>query len=120
MNSTSNRSTVIGPPGTGKTENLITVATAAVLMYQPNRVGYFSFTRQAANEARTRMRNNKGLAFFRTLHSLAFLQLGLSRGRIMNGQAMANFAEENHFELTRRTTDLYSDYDWPTITDHDR
>tara|TARA_S200002703_G_scaffold12173_1_gene10847 strand:- start:3580 stop:4998 length:1419 start_codon:yes stop_codon:yes gene_type:complete len=76
---------VFGPPGTGKTTYLIDIAKKYLEEGTPlNRIGYFAFTRKAANEAKNRMPfDNKKLTYFQTLHSLAFHTLGLSEDNIM-------------------------------------
>jgi superfamily I DNA/RNA helicase len=81
---------VIGPPGTGKTEKLIRRAMAYIRVGTPvNKIGYFAFTRKAANEARDRMLKKnpqykkKQLKYFQTLHSLAFHSLGLREENVM-------------------------------------
>jgi superfamily I DNA/RNA helicase len=73
------RNLIFGPPGTGKTTYLINllkeVAEAKIPM---NEVGYFSFTKAAAVEARNRAKKqfprieNKHFEYFSTLHSLCF------------------------------------------------
>ena len=72
--------------GTGKTEYLLRkVEKKLEEGVKPNRIGYFAYTVKAANEARTRAINKftnldkKDFIYFRTLHSLAFKQLGLSK-----------------------------------------
>jgi len=46
---------VIGPPGTGKTRSLLqTVQKAIDEGISLDNIGYFAFTRKAANEARNR------------------------------------------------------------------
>jgi DNA helicase-2/ATP-dependent DNA helicase PcrA len=55
---------------------------------RPERIGFISFTRKAVNEARDRaiLRFNLGpdrFPYFRTLHSLAFRQMGLTRSDVM-------------------------------------
>jgi len=77
---------VFGPPGTGKTTHLINIAKEYVKDHEIplHRVGYFAFTRKAANEAKERMPyDNKKLPHFQTLHSLAFHTLGLSEDNVM-------------------------------------
>ena len=68
---------VVGPPGTGKTRRLLNevqIRKERLL----NRIGYFAFTRKAANEARDRFLKvkteltKKDIKYFQTLHSLAF------------------------------------------------
>ena len=64
-----------GPPGTGKTYRLISRAKAYVRKYKIplDRIGYFAFTKKAADEAKVRMPfENKKLRYFKTLHALAF------------------------------------------------
>jgi superfamily I DNA/RNA helicase len=75
-----------GPPGTGKTFRLIRRARAYVRKYKIplNRIGYFAFTKKAADEAKTRMPfEDKKLTYFRTLHSLAFECLDMDKEDIM-------------------------------------
>ena len=75
-----------GPPGTGKTFRLIRRARAYVRKYKIplNRIGYFAFTKKAADEAKTRMPfEDKKLTYFRTLHSLAFECLEMDKEDIM-------------------------------------
>jgi DNA helicase-2/ATP-dependent DNA helicase PcrA len=81
---------VLGPPGTGKTRRLLNEVDNYLSKGVPlNKIGYFAFTRKAANEARERFLNlNKDLVktdvkFFQTLHSLAFHSLGMSEENIM-------------------------------------
>jgi len=64
-----------GPPGTGKTYRLISRAKAYARKYKIplHRIGYFAFTKKAAEEAKQRMPfENKKLKYFKTLHALAF------------------------------------------------
>ena len=75
-----------GPPGTGKTYRLISRARAYVRKYKLplNRIGYFAFTKKAADEAKNRMPfEDKKLTYFRTLHSLAFECLAMNKEDIM-------------------------------------
>lgn len=81
---------VLGPPGTGKTTDLLrTVESALAAGVRPNEIGYFSFTKKAAEEGKVRAMQKFGftdqeLPYFKTLHALAFQQLGLSRNRVFN------------------------------------
>ena len=74
---------ILGPPGTGKTTTLLNLVDEFIQDgVRPKQIGYFSFTKKAATEAATRAADKFGLdiendlAFFRTLHSYAFNQLG--------------------------------------------
>jgi superfamily I DNA/RNA helicase len=82
---------LLGPPGTGKTTTLLDRVEAALAEgIAPNRIGYFAFTRKAANEAAARAMarfnyTRDDLPYFRTLHSLAYAGLGLQRTEVMHG-----------------------------------
>ena len=74
-----------GPPGTGKTYRLISRAKAYARKGVPlDRIGYFAFTKKAAEEAKQRMPfENKKLKYFKTLHALAFEKLEMIQDDIM-------------------------------------
>ena len=74
-----------GPPGTGKTHRLISRAKAyARKGVTLDRIGYFAFTKKAADEAKERMPfENKKLKYFKTLHALAFECLEMIQEDIM-------------------------------------
>ena len=79
---------VLGPPGTGKTETLLTKVEEYLKETDPDKIGYFAFTQKAANEARDRAikkfnLTEDDLPYFRTLHSLAFRRLGLKKENVM-------------------------------------
>ena len=80
---------LLGPPGTGKTETSIrNVEDFLEKGVPPDRIGYFAFTRRANIEAKHRAMNRfnlspEDLPYFRTLHSLAYTQLGVTRSQIM-------------------------------------
>ena len=88
---------VVGPPGTGKTDTLLKTVKEYVDKGTPlNQIGYFAFTRKAANEARERYLESrpdlekKDIKYFRTLHSLAFRSLNLKEENIL---------QEEHYQL---------------------
>ena len=65
----------------------------------PSKIGYFSFTRKAAEEAITRASakfdiDKQSLTYFRTLHSMACYQLGLPRGSLMKNFQYKKFGQE--------------------------
>jgi DNA helicase-2/ATP-dependent DNA helicase PcrA len=99
---------ILGPPGTGKTSTLLGIVDEELARgTPPDRIGYVSFTRRAADEAITRACENfsltrSALPHFRTLHSMAFRQLGLSRGDVLEGARLRAFGEHAGVRISGR------------------
>lgn len=93
-------SVILGPPGTGKTTDLLNkVADALGRGIAPKDIGYISFTVKAADEAKTRAVERFNIAkeeltWFRTLHSLAFRWLKLDTKMIMKRTQYAAICEK--------------------------
>lgn len=89
---------ILGPPGTGKTTKLLSLVDEELSRgTAPDRIGYVSFTRRAAEEAITRARDKfkleeAQLPYFRTLHSLCYKQLGVRSSEVIEGDRMQEFA----------------------------
>ncbi len=103
---------IIGPPGTGKTETLIRRVEAELAAgIEPERLGYYSFTRAAAREAQQRALATfpdysiDRFPHFRTLHSEAFRQLGWSRDMVMTGKHLKDFSHAFGYELSEAGVD---------------
>jgi DNA helicase-2/ATP-dependent DNA helicase PcrA len=90
---------VLGPPGTGKTTTLLRLVEEELGRgVPPDRIGYISFTRKAADEARERAQEKfsltaRQLPWFRTIHSLCFYALGLSSGDVFEGKKLREFGD---------------------------
>ena len=76
---------IYGPPGTGKTFRLIRRVKAYVRKGVPlHKIGYFAFTRKAAQEARERIGvSEKKVPYFQTLHAFCYHLLGLKEEDII-------------------------------------
>jgi len=101
---------ILGPPGTGKTSTLLGLMEDELEKgTEPRRIGFFTFTKKAVNEGKERAMNkfniaNKDLPFFRTLHSLAFRQLGLTRESVISRSDIIDLNERLNLRLTGKTT----------------
>jgi superfamily I DNA/RNA helicase len=90
---------VLGPPGTGKTTYLLEKVEFFLQNgISPTRLGYVAFTKKAANEALSRAVENFGydpkeLSYFRTLHSLCYHWLGLTRSDVMTRTNLRDFSK---------------------------
>ena len=92
---------ILGPPGTGKTTTLLNLVDQFIQQgVRPKQIGYFSFTKKAATEAANRAAEKFGLdvdndlAFFRTLHSYAFNQLGMTKEKMLGADDYKEFGEK--------------------------
>ena len=101
---------IIGPPGTGKTTRLLSLVEQEFDRgVEPEEIGYFAFTNRAADEAKERAfeQFNYGpdeLPYFRTLHSLAFQRLGMSRSQVFNEDQRKDFGNLMGLEITGRSS----------------
>jgi DNA helicase-2/ATP-dependent DNA helicase PcrA len=92
---------ILGPPGTGKTTTLLKLVDDFIQNgIRPKQIGYFSFTKKAATEAADRAADKFGLdkendlPFFRTLHSYAFNQLGMTKEKMMKTEDYKEFGQK--------------------------
>ena len=98
---------ILGPPGTGKTTRLLKYVNTFLKLGTPiDKIGYFAFTKKAANEAKNRMLDNypdlndKKLKHFRTLHSLAFWKLGMKKSEVMQDEHYEDIGRSVGIEVT--------------------
>jgi DNA helicase-2/ATP-dependent DNA helicase PcrA len=97
---------ILGPPGTGKTEKLLSLVekhlNEGIL---PQQIGFLAFTKKAANEAKQRAILKFGfkdndLTYFRTIHSLAFRQLSLNQSQVMQKDHYKELGEILNIDIT--------------------
>lgn len=90
---------VVGPPGCGKTTTLVGLVEDEIARgVAPDRIGFVSFTRRAAEEARSRAcakfnLTARQLPHFRTIHSLCFGALGLNSSDVLEGDKLVQFGD---------------------------
>jgi len=99
---------VFGPPGSGKTTFLLNVVEMELDNgVPPQKIGYFAFTRKAANEAKERaiakfpnLNSELDFPWFRTLHSLAYRCIGATTKDIMKPEHYLEFAKQAGLEIS--------------------
>lgn len=85
--------TIYGPPGTGKTRTLVESA-AEHAKNSRDRICFLTYTRSAAQEAKSRISNLAGTKMeiaASTIHSLAFSVLGLNRSQVVDAKKLLDF-----------------------------
>ncbi len=98
---------IFGPPGTGKTTTLLNMVEQTLDKgISPSQVGFFAFTRKAANEAKERAAKrfdldpDKDLPYFRTIHSLAYRLMSVKETELMGSQNYKELSQAIGFNLS--------------------
>jgi len=97
---------IFGSPGTGKTTTLLKLLEEKIAEgYRPDKIGFFSFTRRAIKEARSRVikkfsLSEDDLEYFRTIHSLCYRTLNINSGRVFKGERVKEFSELARVEMS--------------------
>jgi DNA helicase-2/ATP-dependent DNA helicase PcrA len=99
---------ILGSPGCGKTETLLSIVDDELHAgTPPSRIGFVSFTKRATAEAVQRACEKfrldaRDLSHFRTLHSMCFRQLAMRREDVLQGARLKEFARFAGVTLTGR------------------
>ena len=98
------RTIIYGPPGTGKTYTLLKHIEEFLTNTDSQKIGYFTFSKNAAEEGKQRAAAKfkldfKDLPYFQTLHSFCFNQLGLSKDQVMKEKHYKDLGDKIGIEL---------------------
>lgn len=99
---------VVGIPGGGKTTTLLNIVEDELASgTPPDRIGYISFTKRAAEEAIGRASTRfklarKAFPYFRTIHSLCFQALGIKSADVLQGHRLEEFGDVVGCKITGR------------------
>ena len=110
-----NMTIILGPPGTGKTTKLLSIIDNYIKKgINPNNIGFFTFTRKAANEAKDRAAakfniSQKDLQYFRTLHSMCYGMLNINKNEMVTREHMQIIADSLGLEMSSTAQDPVDD-----------
>ena len=98
------RKIIYGPPGTGKTTELLGEINNFLKTTEPDKIGYFTFSRNAAKHGKEEAFKEFNLSFddlpyFQTLHSFCFNQLGLTKDKVMQQKHYKELGEKMGLEI---------------------
>lgn len=89
---------IFGAPGCGKTTYLINLLQDLLKEHEPDKIAFVSFTKKGSYEGRDRAIEKfnfkeEDFPYFRTIHSIAFRQLGMSRYDMISRKHYKDFSK---------------------------
>ena len=103
---------ILGPPGTGKTENLLRIMDRELKekTADPGEIAFVTFTTKAANEASKRAQKKFNLTeddlpYLSTLHAFGKRQLGMNNSEVMRVADYRKMADLYGIDLEYVTQD---------------
>lgn len=93
---------IVGPPGTGKTTELLNILEREVSSgVDPKRIAFLTFTRAARKEALARTGKSEGeFPLCKTIHSICYHQLAVSKDQVVRPENLREFGKEIGIKLT--------------------
>jgi len=97
---------IFGPPGTGKTTELLNILETELKTVPPEEIAYVSYSRKGAYEGRDRALekfpdySETNFKYFRTLHSIAFRELNISKGMMIEKKHYKQLSKKLGFKFT--------------------
>jgi len=98
------RHIIYGPPGTGKTHTLLGHIEKFLVNTSPDKIGYFTFSKNAAQEGKKRAVDKFKLSYddipyFQTLHSFCYHRVGVTKNQVMQPKHYKELSEKMEIEL---------------------
>lgn len=89
---------IFGAPGCGKTTRLMQILEDELKENDPDKIAFVSFTKKGSYEGRDRAirkfnYKEKDFPYFRTIHSLAFRSMGMSKYDVINSKNYKEFSK---------------------------
>jgi superfamily I DNA/RNA helicase len=95
---------IYGPPGCGKTTELLRRMGESKLKFGSSQITFMSFTKAAAEEALTRL-GLKGSDTIGTIHSMAFRLGGILNSQVVDSEKLKDFGEKAGYEFSLKNND---------------
>jgi DNA helicase-2/ATP-dependent DNA helicase PcrA len=95
---------VYGPPGCGKTTEMLRRVELAALVYKKSEIGFLSFTKAGAAEALKRLNLTRSNTIC-TIHSMMFRMGGFMAASVVDSYKLAKFGDKAGFRFRGQSND---------------